>query len=97
MSNYPKPKSESSPFSGCIESSVFALRERERQFFSEDPQSPIALRLASIRGELQRLLAGECVRVDVIERSLAPPSELPESFGCDLATEPEAVEVVAGG
>jgi hypothetical protein len=70
MSNYPKPKSESSPFSGCIESSVFALRERERQFFSEDPQSPIALRLASIRGEFQRLLAGRPVRVEVLQRAV---------------------------
>jgi hypothetical protein len=99
---YTNRKITSTPFREPIEvvvsDSVFALRERECSLLGEDPQSPVALRLASVRGELQRLLAGQRVRVDSIERTLAravqpSPANSPEGGESGLAIEPAVAEV----
>jgi hypothetical protein len=102
MQSYIEINPLSTSNSGGVEAAVFdsilVVRKRECSLLGEDPQSPVALRLASVRGELQRLLAGQRVRVDSIERTLAravrpSPANSPEGGESGLATDPEAVEV----
>jgi hypothetical protein len=82
------------------------LRTAELQSFGTDPNNPCGVRLATLRVELIRLSCGlparlDClmwaVGVEVLEHSIQPPPNFPEGSRSDLATEPEAVEVVAGG
>jgi hypothetical protein len=73
--------------------SISMLRGRELAAFAVDRNSRIGTCLAAVRGELQRLLAGKCVRADVIERALAPPSELLEGAGFFLVTASSVTEV----
>ena len=81
----------------AVGGSVLAVRERELALFSENRDSAVALRLASIRTEFQRIFSGRPVRLESLERAVQLlPAISPEGFECDLATEPEAVEVVGG-
>jgi hypothetical protein len=83
---------------GVIGGSIFALRKRECQLFREDANSPVGLRLASIRGELQRILAGQRVRPEILARVVQPPpTDSAEGAECGLLTEPQGVEVATGG
>lgn len=102
MQPYTQTNSSSTPIRDAIEiavgGSVFALRKRELDLFAVDFNSPTGVRLAAIRGEFQRLLSGECIRSEVIERALAravqpPPANSPEVVEPDLATEPVLAEV----
>ena len=82
----------------AVGSSIFSLRERECQLFSEDRDSPTALRLALIRTELQWILSGQPVHLQALEHAVQPrAADSPKGSACDLATDLEAVEVVADG
>jgi hypothetical protein len=92
---------ESSPISsgieGAVGASVSLLRARELRLFREDRDSPAAIRLGSVRTELQRVLSGRPVRLEALEHAVQPPADSVDGAESDLATEPEAVEVAARG
>lgn len=69
---YPLSTPTQDSVEGVIGGSIFALRERECELFAEDSQSPVALRLALLRGELLRLLSGLPVRIDSLIRAIGP-------------------------
>ena len=99
MQNYIETNPLSTLNSGGIEAaisdSIFAVRERELTLFGENRDSAGALRLASIRTELQRLRRGQPVRPEVLARAVQPsPADFPEGAESDLARDPAVAEVV---
>ena len=54
----------------ALRKSISKLREAELNLYTENPRSPLAIRLANVRGELNRIRLGEPVRIDVLTRSI---------------------------
>lgn len=99
MEGYTQTNPSSILIQGAVESavgdSILPLRRYEENIFARSRNSPLALRLTSLRGEFQQLLDGQIVRLDVVERVLtgSPAIDSPEGAESGLATEPAAVEV----
>jgi hypothetical protein len=81
----------------AISDSAHDLRQRELVLFAVDRNSPVGTRLAAVRGEFPRLLAGQAARLEINESAVRfRPDHIREDAESQ-AVEPACTEVVAGG